>query len=78
MIGNVSQNMIGEYNLLTQKSTTFYSLFLTDGQYVGSQLDRYFKLLLYIVSSSLHPPSWYARINHEIRNKANTLDLRLS
>jgi hypothetical protein len=30
---------------VTQKSTRSGSLFLSDGQYVGSPIDRYFKLL---------------------------------
>jgi hypothetical protein len=37
---------------VTLKSTIFNSLFLSDGQYVGSPLNRWFKLLLFIVLSS--------------------------
>jgi hypothetical protein len=39
----------------TQKSTRSGSLFLSDGQYVGSPIDRCFKLLPSIVLCSLCP-----------------------
>jgi hypothetical protein len=40
---------------VTQKSTRSGSLFLSDGQYVGSPIDRCFKLFLSIILSTSRP-----------------------
>jgi hypothetical protein len=49
------QRSLGEFILLTQKSTRSGSLFLSDGQYGGSPIDWYFKLFLSVVLSSSRP-----------------------
>jgi hypothetical protein len=41
--------------IVTQKCTRSGSLFLSDGQYVGSHVDRCCKLFLSIVLSTLRP-----------------------
>jgi hypothetical protein len=40
---------------VTQKCSRSGSLFLSDGQYVGSPIDRYFMLFLSIVLSTSRP-----------------------
>jgi hypothetical protein len=40
---------------VTQKSTRSGSLFLSDGQYMGSPVDRCFKLFLFIILSTSRP-----------------------
>jgi hypothetical protein len=49
------QLSLGDYPLVTPKSTRSVGLFQSDDQYVGFSVDRYFKLFLSIVLSTSHP-----------------------
>jgi hypothetical protein len=51
------QQSFGGVPFVTRKSTSSRSLFLSGGQYVGSPIDRCFKLFLSIILSSLCPLS---------------------